>query len=198
MSRMSGRELEAIRQKLIALYDNRCWICTRSGKYYPLDVDHWDNNPNNNDWWNKHLLCRSCNTIKDHPLRKSGEELTFSLSPHTKNGQKEAQSLEMEISIVAKPRFYQWLFRLVMYKGSVKYDDVVNGGGRISNVSPDTIKRHYLPVFTAKNELFPYPLYVIAMSDSTLVRVIKLGERWEIARKGIKLKEQVKNWREEE
>ena len=84
---MNGRELEATRQKLRSYYGNRCWVCTLSGNDYPLEVDHWDGNPDNNNWWNKHLLCKpmpeaGCHYIKHHPLVKGKEGLTFSLSLH--------------------------------------------------------------------------------------------------------------------
>lgn len=191
MSRMSGQQLEFIRKRLIAHYGNWCWVCTLSGNQNPLDVDHWDNNSSNNDWHNLHILCCSCNTMKDHPQRKElGEELINARARIYEHGQSRAQSLELEISQERKPMFYRYLFRRVLNEGEVKYDELLDAGARIANISQDALMRRWLPAAYSQEGL-----YERTLSNMTIERVIKFKERWETARAGIQLKEQAKEWK---
>src|SRR5690242_10513692 len=88
-------------------------------------IDHIDNNDTHNTLDNLQFLCRSCNRIKN-PSKKfiPDKPMTYS----------EFKNLEGE------PKFRSWLFNYVLDNCRIEFDEAVDSGAEICELSTETIK----------------------------------------------------------
>jgi hypothetical protein len=80
---MSKRKYPGKRQELLnylAVRDGGmcCLLCHSTDD---LTIDHTDNNPDNNDPANLHILCRSCNTAERNRRKSGGRRLNTETAP---------------------------------------------------------------------------------------------------------------------
>lgn len=71
MGRRWSQQTRAFAYRLLALRDGE--LCALCGQDPPLDIDHLDGDPTNNDDTNLRLLCRPCN-VKRQRAKESTEE----------------------------------------------------------------------------------------------------------------------------
>lgn len=92
-----------------------------------LMIDHIDNNNKNNIIENLQLLCRACNRIKN---------------PHRSQTFERAMTPEMLVNRKGEPRFRKWLFDFVLREHFIKWDEAINSGAEICQMSREAIKSY--------------------------------------------------------
>jgi len=143
-------QYESNYKSLVKRDGERCFMCKKKGEGEPLIIDHWDNNRENNDESNLHLLCRSCNTRKNpRGNGKRGIRVKETLNGKARSfiqvedcDDKKILSAEFEKNREAEPAFRGWLIIELMNKGRKELNDVYNAGAEVAHCSQETIKRY--------------------------------------------------------
>jgi hypothetical protein len=172
-------------------------------------LDHWDNNPNNNDPANLVALCRSCNTKKNPRGRGKkgtyGEAKMRSICERDTEGGKVAGgerkrkisgldveknerllvcSPEMKKNQEAEPAFRRWVRRILRRHGTLSASDVRNGGAEKVGIDPANTARRYLDKLCSIEGRFEYYRHE---SGEIYVRAKRTARAL--------LEEQAENWR---
>lgn len=119
------------------------WMLKEQGKSPILFIDHINNNNSDNRMENYQLLCRSCNTKKNHPTLE--EPFTRSATPEMITGKK------------YEADFRRWVAGQFMENENIglEYSYLVNTGAETVNCSPETIKR-YLNKMTSSAGMYEW------------------------------------------
>lgn len=119
------------------------WILKEQGRSPILCIDHINNNNNDNRMANYQLLCKSCNTKKNHPTLE--EPFTRSATPEMIRGKK------------FESDFRRWVAGQYMENENIglEYNYLVNTGAEIVECSPETIKR-YLNKMTSSAGMYEW------------------------------------------
>ncbi len=101
-----------------------------AGRHPVLCIDHVNNNPRDNDRRNLQLLCRSCNTKKNHTATAPAAE--------------RPPGPELAINRVSEPAFRRWLTEIFAADPNLQYaeGDLINDAAEWCSVGPDTIGRY--------------------------------------------------------
>lgn len=113
-------------------YCNMCGLTSHTLKMWGrsdpvLLIDHIDNNNKNNVITNLQFLCRSCNRLKD---------------PHKPRILERPMTPEMAVNKKSEPYFRNWLFGKIMESGHFPYQEAVNSGAEVCDISVETVKRY--------------------------------------------------------
>jgi len=119
------------------------WILKEQGKSPILFIDHINNNNSDNRMSNYQLLCRSCNTKKNHPTL--AEPFTRTASPEMITGKK------------YEADFRRWVAGQFMENENIglEHNYLINSGAEFVGCSPVTIKR-YLSKMTSSNGIYEW------------------------------------------
>jgi len=139
----------------------QCLICRRkpTKKRPLLDIDHADNNPENDDPENLHLLCHSCNckmrsltvsehlrTIFDHSAKNERERERARGNGSTEAVKEmidyQAGSPEMQANACFEIRFREWILEEIQKDGSYPKAEAKATGAELVGCSPLTIGRY--------------------------------------------------------
>jgi len=114
------------------------WILKEQGKSPILFIDHINNNNSDNRMANYQLLCRSCNTKKNHP--SLGEPFARTATPEMITGKKDEAD------------FRRWVAGHYMENENIglEYSFLVNSGAEFVGCSPETIKRYLAKMSSAQ------------------------------------------------
>ena len=114
------------------------WILKEQGKSPILFIDHINNNNSDNRMANYQLLCRSCNTKKNHP--SLGEPFARTATPEMITGKK------------YEADFRRWVAGHYMENENIglEYSFLVNSGAEFVGCSPETIKRYLAKMSSAQ------------------------------------------------
>ena len=120
-----------------------CVHCSRTpqelaadGESNQLCLDHVNNDPADNRRLNLQLLCKSCNTRKNHPAEPG---MARRLRP---------PSVEIQLNRSYEPNFRRWLSEQFQANENLQYptDQVVADGAEYTGASVDTIEKYVLKV----------------------------------------------------
>ncbi len=119
------------------------WILIEQGKSPILFIDHINNNNSDNRLDNYQLLCRSCNTKKNHP--SLAEPFTRSATPEMISGKR------------FEGDFRRWVSGQYMENENIglNYSYLINSGAEFVGCSPETIKR-YLAKMTRQAGIYEW------------------------------------------
>jgi len=127
------------------------FLCKRDGEYCKmcgklpwegqLVIDHIDNDNSNNSLNNLQILCRGCNYVKNP--RKG--PLDMCVSSNTKDS--------LVINRSKEPKFREYVYMELDAKGVLVYDDIINSGAEIIEVSPETTKRYIRKMCSKQGKL---------------------------------------------
>ena len=103
-----------------------------AGECLTLCIDHVNNDQSDNRRVNLQLLCRACNTEKNHPALPPGAE-------HAK-----PPSTEILLNRSYEGRFRRWCAGEFAKNDALLYavDDLISDGAELTGASPDTIKKY--------------------------------------------------------
>ena len=139
MSRLNSRNRKRLYKLLVIRDGERCKICRMKGDPATLVIDHIDNDNSNNDLENLQLLCRRHNYFKDpreapylSPVCVHEQEAELTRRP----------TPEHEKSREAQPIFRHWLYATLQKHDSMPYDEVLNSGAEIADVSQHAVRRY--------------------------------------------------------
>lgn len=106
------------------------WILVEQGKSPVLCIDHINNNNSDNRIENYQLLCKSCNTKKNHP--SLGEPFERKATPEMIKGRKDEAD------------FRRWVAGHYMENENIglSFDYLVNSGAETVGNSPESCKRY--------------------------------------------------------
>ncbi len=119
------------------------WILAEQGKSPILFIDHINNNNSDNRLMNYQLLCRSCNTKKNHP--SLAEPFKRSATPEMITGKK------------YEADFRRWVAGQFMNDENcgLQYPYLINSGAEFVGCSPETIKR-YLSKMSSQEGIYEW------------------------------------------
>ena len=119
------------------------WMLKEQGKNPILFIDHINNNNSDNRLENYQLLCRSCNTKKNHPQNAEPFERT--------------QTPEMILGKRYESDFRRWVAGQFMENENIglEVDHLINAGAEKVGCSTETIKR-YLRKMTSSEGMYEY------------------------------------------
>ena len=119
------------------------WILAEQGKSPILFIDHINNNNSDNRLENYQLLCRSCNTKKNHP--SLAEPFTRSATPEMITGKRYEKD------------FRRWVSGHYMENENIglSYDYLLNSGAEYIGCSQETLKR-YLKKMTSSEGIYEW------------------------------------------
>ncbi len=164
---MSGRPQKAYRDfmyKLIADKDGEyCWFCGQEPggkKGKSLELDHHDNNIDNNDPSNLHILCKTHNvSLRGVPVvQKDKLRASYSIRNERERDKKtgggntpivkdnvdyHSGSVEMQANAYFEPKFRQEILSIIYEVGSMLKKDAINSGAEIVGCST-VVARRYL------------------------------------------------------
>jgi hypothetical protein len=139
MSNMNARD-RIKNYRLLKVRDGeKCFICRRPARpQKKLVIDHWDNDNSNNDPLNLHLMCQPDN-IKKNPRGKGKKMSPVSVSECDKE---KINSAEYRKNQEAEPRFRHWVYQELKLKKQIEYDEIINSGAEVVDISQETAKRY--------------------------------------------------------
>lgn len=119
------------------------WMLIEQGRTPILCIDHIDNNNNNNRLDNEQLLCKSCNTKKNHPAL--AEPFTRSATP------------EMILGKKYESDFRRWVAGHYMENENIglEYKFLINSGAEYVGCSQTSIRR-YLDKMTSTEGMYEW------------------------------------------
>lgn len=141
------REYPLIVQRQHGEYCMMCkiepWMLVEQGRSPTLCIDHINNNDSDNRLDNYQLLCKSCNTKKNHPTLE--EPFARSATPEMIRGKKYESD------------FRRWVAGHYMENENIglHYDYLINTGAEIVECSTETIKR-YLNKMTSSAGIYEW------------------------------------------
>lgn len=119
------------------------WVLIEQGRSPVLCIDHINNNNADNRLENYQLLCKSCNTKKNHPTLE--EPYARSATPEMIKGKKYESD------------FRRWVAGHYMENENIglEYNFLVNSGAEFVGCSTETIKR-YLNKMTSTQGIYEW------------------------------------------
>ena len=138
--RMNARNRDRLWPEVVAKQGGvYCVACARTpeslyahGLSKQLCIDHKDNNQQNCNISNLQLLCKSCNTKKNHPR-----------SPASPPAQDPQTSAELLISRRAEPEFRRFINgEFAAGRRDYPYLELVNDAAELTGTSQETIRRY--------------------------------------------------------
>jgi len=166
MSNMNKRVHDMLYPTLQERQGNFCMICKR--EYMSLFIDHIDNNNSNNDINNLQLLCRSCNTKKNHP--RTTEPTVRNAPPEYTAGKKNYKK--------AKKYIYGLLYDPKEH-GALYLDDLIDDTANYVDCSQQQIKNYIKKMCSKRHGLVTTEerangIYLVWKNDDELKEVFKL------------------------
>lgn len=171
MTNMNQRLHDTLFPLLIKEYGKKCNTCKRWYKTADpkkLFIDHKDNNNNNNDFSNFQLLCRSCNTIKNHPR---------TTEPTIRNAPPEFIAGKKNFKLARK--YVQGLMEDPDNHNALKYDDLIIDIAAFVDCSQQSIKNYLQKMTSKRHGLYTTEeradgIYLVPKNDEELDEVMKL------------------------
>ncbi len=144
---------------LAAREGEQCIICRRTPQQVKLQIDHMDNNPNNNDPDNLHLVCRTHNlllrqkTIREHReyIQKYSavcvsvsEKVRGVGSTHMIKDLVDYNygSTEMQVNSHCERQFREWLLKVLLKNNFIPKKEAIDSGAEVVGCSQATTLRY--------------------------------------------------------
>ena len=202
MSRLSGPKRRKLYELLARRDGERCFVGGERGNFWTLLIDHADNDNQNNDPVNLHLMCRSINGAKNPRgfgrKKKQSSSVYVCVSEEDYSEALEpvrTTSAELKKNEQAEPDFRHWLFIEIWRKGRLPLEEVIDCGAAVAGCSQETIKRYL------RKESSRVRLYQILEEPETGRKYVQFRPEWEKHRKKEEgrrtLDRQARNWRED-
>ena len=159
-SRFQNNTREWVYLYLVARDGLRCFICGKKPtEKRRLEIDHADQNPENKQPQNLHLLCRACNLeLRNMPA----SEHVQIIAKHTAKNVRESErkddnenkkalkrileyeygSSEMRASSYYESRYREWIIEQLKHNGLLPRKEAINSGAEFVGCSPITISRY--------------------------------------------------------
>jgi len=171
MTNMNKREHDIVFPLLVEKFGKKCRKCNKKFRIAnpkKLLVDHIDNNNNNKDFGNLQLLCRSCNTKKNHP--RTTEPTTRNAPPEFTAGKKNYKKAV---------KYVRGLMEDPENHNALEYDSLTNDIAACVDCSQQSVKNYLLKMISKRHGSYTTEerngdLYLVPKNDEELKEVMNM------------------------